>query len=146
MNLFVRIFALNIWVEFYVNKNIIIIFTEKNINVFSTYFAQNNSNLAFILSLPTDELLWHQVLIWWGDSPCSKTQMSESSATLEVLSSYALASRHSCAQASKFTVYLSLFFLFFFCLLLHWFASFPQQRNSSDTIMFCSDLTGREGE
>lgn len=50
--------------EFYVNKSIIIIFTEKNIDVFSTYFSQNSNNPTFILFLPTDELLRHQVLIW----------------------------------------------------------------------------------
>lgn len=47
-----------------------------------------------------------QVLIWWGDSRCSRVQMSRRSAILEDPSSSAWARQHSYAQPSKFIVQL----------------------------------------
>ena len=46
-----------------------------------------------------------QVLIWWGDSLCSRVQMSRRSATLEDPSSSDWARPHSCAPPSEFTAH-----------------------------------------
>lgn len=48
----------------------------------------------------THNICW-QVSIWWGDSPCSRVQMSKRSATLEDPSSSAWARVHSYAPLSK---------------------------------------------
>lgn len=73
-----------------------------------------------------------QVLIWWGDSPCSRAQMSRRSATLEDPSSSAWARLHSYAPPSKFTAHLSrsLFFQ-------------HPQTNTSRANTSCTALVGR---
>lgn len=75
-----------------------------------------------------------QVLIWWGDSPCSRVQMSRRSATLEDPSSSAWARLHSYAPPSKFTI-----------LLFPHLLSFQHlHTNTSHTNTSCTTLGGRE--
>lgn len=52
-----------------------------------------------------------QVLIWWGDFPCSRAKMSRRSVTLEELSSSAWARLRSYDPASKSAVHLFHLFL-----------------------------------
>lgn len=54
-------------------------------------------------------VIFHQVIIWWGVSPCSRVQMSRRSVTLEDMSSCVWARPRSYAPPRKYTAHESAF-------------------------------------
>lgn len=75
-----------------------------------------------------------QVLIWWGDFPCSRVLMSRRFATLEDLSSSAWARQHSYAPPSKFTVQFS-----------HYVQHLQTNTSCTSTALCCREwITGRD--